>query len=65
VATRTPASTAVLYETIATMEHWPADMYEHRRLEHLIEVSARNDARPRSEFFVHLRRLLREELAYS
>ena len=65
VATRAPASTAVLYETIAGMEDWPAEMYEHRRLEYLIEVTARNDARPRSEFFAHLRRLLREELARS
>ena len=63
VATRAPASTAVLYETIARMEDWSAEMYEHRRLEYLIEVTARNDARPRSEFFAHLRRLFREELA--
>ena len=63
VATRAPPSTAVLYETIAAMEHWSTERFFDQRLEYLINVSARNDAAPRSEFFVHLRRLLREELA--
>ena len=62
VATRAPPSTAVLYETIAAMEHWSTEGFFDQRLEYLINVWPTMPC-PGRKFFVHLRRLLREELA--
>jgi predicted ATPase/class 3 adenylate cyclase len=62
-ATRAPASTAALYETIATMEHWPADEFRDRKLHHLLAIAERFTPENRPEFFGTLRALLREELA--
>jgi tetratricopeptide (TPR) repeat protein len=62
-ATRAPASTAALYETIATMEHWPADAFTDRKLHHLLAIAERFTPENRPEFFATLRALLRDELA--
>ncbi len=62
IATRTPTSTAVLYETLAEMGTWPAPEFSERRFVWFAEVSGRHEAAPRAAFFAWLRRLLREEL---
>jgi predicted ATPase/class 3 adenylate cyclase len=63
IATRTPMSTAVLYESLAELDAWSAADFLERRLEWLGEVSRRHETAPRAAFFDWLRRLLREELA--
>ena len=60
--TRTPTSTAVLYEALAEMGAWPAREFSERRFVWLAEVSGRHETAPRAAFFAWLRRLLREEL---
>ena len=62
VATRAPASTAVLYETIAHVEGWPDEEFATRRLERVLEVVQRLEVMARPDFFASLGVRLRAEL---
>ncbi len=65
VATRAPASTAVMYEMIADVEGWPDEDFATRRLERVLEVVEQQSVMDRPDFFASLGVRLREELGAS
>jgi tetratricopeptide (TPR) repeat protein len=63
VATRSAASTAVMYETIADFDGWSDDEFEARRLQRAVDILQSHGGTERSEYFDALGVLLREELS--
>jgi predicted ATPase/class 3 adenylate cyclase len=62
VATRAPASTAVLYEVIADIEGWADEEFAVRRFERVVETVQQLERLDRPDFFASLGVRLREEL---
>jgi predicted ATPase/class 3 adenylate cyclase len=62
-ATRSPASTAAVYEAVGRLEGWTAEGFADRKAEWLMAALSRQGGLERPQYFARLGALVREEVA--